>query len=91
MPKVTNEVLAGQVIKVAGALVQFDAAGVAMVNDAQAAVLAQLEGYVVEQKAPEKVAEKKAVEPQVTDAVTAKEPKKADKKPAEKKAATDKE
>lgn len=85
MPKVTNEGLAGRVIKVAGARVEFDAAGVATVSDEQAAVLAQLEGYVIEKKAAEK---KAPVESQITDAVTAK---KADKKPAEKKAAADKE
>lgn len=48
MPKVTNESLANQAVKVAGTRVEFDAAGVAQVSAEVAAVLVQLDGYVVE-------------------------------------------
>lgn len=57
MPKVTNEALAGQAVKVAGTRVAFDAAGVADVSSEIAAVLAQLEGYSVEAEAVKAVAE----------------------------------
>lgn len=79
MPKVTNEALAGQAIKVAGTRIEFDGAGVAQVADEQAAILAQLDGYTVEAEAP-----KAAAEPAVE--------KKPAKKPSDKKApAQDKE
>lgn len=82
MPKVTNEALAGRVIKVAGARVEFDAAGVAQITDEQAAVLVQLEGYTVEVPAKKEPA-KDVVTSQITDAVTTKDAKKvAAKKPS---------
>ena len=83
MPKVTNEALSGQALKVAGTRVEFDAAGVAQVSAEAAAVLAQLEGYTVEAEAA-KAEAPKAAEPAVE--------KKPAKKPSDKKAsAQDKE
>lgn len=74
MPKVINPGLAGRVIGAAGARVEFDADGVAVVTAEQAELLGQIEGNTViadaaPKKAPEapKVVEAPKAEPVVAE------------------------
>jgi hypothetical protein len=63
MPKITNDVLAGQAIQVLDALITLDDEGHAEVTAEQAEHLAQIPGYTIVQDAPKpaaKVAKKSA-------------------------------
>jgi hypothetical protein len=56
MPKIKNEVLAGQALWALDALITLDAEGLAEVTAAQAEYLAQVPGYTVVPDAPKPAA-----------------------------------